>query len=212
MPPKRVRKPRKARKPKPIEEEDFSDSNSEIMLDSEKSDEFDNIKDEFDQDGGESENEPDSEEQPESIDELEEDEELDEEDDLNDDLEIDDEDKGFADKEACMYNVLDDQSDDDDDATIEEDLEDEDLGGRVPDDERITKPILYQFERVRLLGDRAQQIKRGAVPKIKNSAHLNAKEIARLELEYKVMPLIIKRPLPNGLYEIWKLNELTYLI
>ena len=33
-------------------------------------------------------------------------------------------------------------------------------------------------------------------------------ELAELELKYKMIPLKIKRPLPNGKFEIWKISEL----
>ena len=33
-------------------------------------------------------------------------------------------------------------------------------------------------------------------------------DIAEKELEQRTLPLMIKRPLPNGTYEIWKLDEL----
>ena len=33
-------------------------------------------------------------------------------------------------------------------------------------------------------------------------------DIAELELENKVIPLKIKRPLPNGKYEIWSVKDL----
>ena len=64
------------------------------------------------------------------------------------------------------------------------------------------------YERVRLLGERAKQISLGAKPMVKNVDNLGPKEIARLELEQKVLPLIIIRTLPNGLKEKWRVNEL----
>jgi DNA-directed RNA polymerase subunit K/omega len=33
-------------------------------------------------------------------------------------------------------------------------------------------------------------------------------ELALLELKYKTIPIKIKRPLPNGKYEIWRVSEL----
>ena len=79
---------------------------------------------------------------------------------------------------------------------------------RVPDNERITNPKLTKYEKVRLLGTRAKQISDGSKIFIKSKKVRNAMDIAELELEYKVIPLKIKRPLPNGKYEIWSIKEL----
>jgi DNA-directed RNA polymerase I, II, and III subunit RPABC2 len=82
---------------------------------------------------------------------------------------------------------------------------------RVPDNERITIPKLTKYEKVRLLGTRAKQISDGSKVFIKSKNVKNAMDIAELELENKVIPLKIKRPLPNGKYEIWKVSELDIL-
>ena len=79
---------------------------------------------------------------------------------------------------------------------------------RVPDDERITIPKLTKYEKVRLLGTRAKQISDGSKVFIKSKNVKNAMDIAELELENKVIPLKIKRPLPNGKYEIWSVKDL----
>jgi len=78
----------------------------------------------------------------------------------------------------------------------------------VPPDERITKPILTKYERVRLLSERRKQLILGAKPMIKISDRISEKEIASLELKSKVIPFIIVRTLPNGNMEHWKLEEL----
>ena len=78
----------------------------------------------------------------------------------------------------------------------------------VSNDKRITKNYMTIYERVRLLGERAKQLSLGAKPMVKNVDNLGPKEIARLELEQKVLPLIIIRTLPNGLKEKWQVNEL----
>ena len=79
---------------------------------------------------------------------------------------------------------------------------------RVPANERITKPILTKYERVRLLSDRTQQLTLGAKPMVKNIEGLTPKEIAIQELKVHMMPLIIKRPRPDGKSEIWYTKEL----
>ncbi len=73
---------------------------------------------------------------------------------------------------------------------------------------RLTKPILFKYEKVRLLSTRAKQLAQGAKPMIKNTTGLSSKEIALLELKNKVIPLIIERPVPNSGVERWKLSEL----
>lgn len=78
----------------------------------------------------------------------------------------------------------------------------------VSDNERISIPRLTQYERVRLLGDRAKQLSEGAKPLIKCDKIYSAMEIAILELEKKVIPLKIIRPRPDGLQELWSVSEL----
>jgi DNA-directed RNA polymerase I, II, and III subunit RPABC2 len=78
----------------------------------------------------------------------------------------------------------------------------------VENSERITLPKLTKYERVRLIGTRAKQISLGAKVMIKNTTGLNPIEIAKLELEHKMIPMKIKRVLPDNKVEIWKLSEL----
>jgi DNA-directed RNA polymerase I, II, and III subunit RPABC2 len=74
--------------------------------------------------------------------------------------------------------------------------------------QRITLPKLTKYEKVRLIGTRAKQISLGAKVMIKNTEGLNAIEIAKLELEHKMIPMKVKRVLPDNSVEIWKLSEL----
>ena len=82
------------------------------------------------------------------------------------------------------------------------------MNNLVNNEERITKRILTKYEYVRLLSERTSQLSEGALPMIDNVKDLDYKEIARLEIENKVIPLIIERVLPNGLKERFKINEL----
>jgi DNA-directed RNA polymerase subunit K/omega len=77
--------------------------------------------------------------------------------------------------------------------------------------ERICKPYLFKYERVRILGDRSRQLAQGAKPMIKNTTGLSHKEVAILELKNKLIPLIIERPIPNAGTEKWRLSELEIL-
>lgn len=114
----------------------------------------------------------------------------------------------------CMYRFVKPKKDfgvDDDDFDEEYFIDDDNEKTElvVAKDKRITKPVMTKYERVRLLGERARQLSLGAKPMIKNlSSDMNPKEIARLELSQKVIPIIIIRPLPNGLIEEWNINEL----
>lgn len=78
----------------------------------------------------------------------------------------------------------------------------------VPNSQRITKPVMTKYERVRIIGDRTKQLSLGAKPMIKGVENMDPKEVAKLELKKKVMPLIIIRPLPSGKKEKWKVSEL----
>ena len=79
----------------------------------------------------------------------------------------------------------------------------------VPNDKRITNPRLTKYEYVRILGERKMQLIMGAAPLIKNHFELeDEEEIAIEELKHNMIPLKIKRPLPNNKYEIWDIKEL----
>jgi DNA-directed RNA polymerase subunit K/omega len=75
---------------------------------------------------------------------------------------------------------------------------------------RITKPRLFNYERVRLLGDRIKQLSLGAKPMIKNIGNLDPSKVAKLELQYNVLPIMISRTLPNNKKELWKISELKH--
>ena len=74
---------------------------------------------------------------------------------------------------------------------------------------RITKPKLTKYEKVRIIGERSKQLVMGAKPMIKiDDTTLSSHDIAQLEYDNNIIPFKIKRPLPNGTYEIWKFSEL----
>lgn len=73
-------------------------------------------------------------------------------------------------------------------------------------------PYLTPFERTKIIGFRANQIAQGARAFIDVPAHVtDVLEIARLELEQKRLPFIIKRPMPDGTFEYWRLTDLMIL-
>lgn len=76
-----------------------------------------------------------------------------------------------------------------------------------------TIPILTRYEKARALGERAKQINSGAKPFVKvDETIIDGYLIALKELEEKKLPFIVKRPLPNGGCEYWKLSELEILV
>ncbi len=132
---------------------------------------------------------------------------------------------GEGDDDECVYKLTKKKNTVEVDIDVAEDnFEDEDLdvddinksekklleSKYVKENERKTKPFLFDFERVRILGERARQLSLGAKPMLKNLDNMNPKYVAKLELEKKVIPLIILRELPNGLIEKWKVSELNY--
>ena len=74
---------------------------------------------------------------------------------------------------------------------------------------RISVNRLTKYEMVRILGERTKQLTMGAKPLIKNYHHLSYDKVAEEEFILNVIPYKIKRPLPNGKYEIWTLDELN---
>lgn len=85
-------------------------------------------------------------------------------------------------------------------------------GGIMADSNHRTYPFLTNFERTKIIGLRANQISKGSAPFISVPKHVtDVRDIARLELEQKRLPFIIKRPLPNGLFEYWRLTDLLLL-
>lgn len=122
----------------------------------------------------------------------------------------------------CAYNVtrkqrgskklgaaIDKEDDDDDegaDANADENELNEDL--YVKPEDRRSGPNLMLYEKVRLLGDRTAQLAQGAKPMIKGVQGMDPRVVAQLELESRMIPIKIIRPLPNGKKEIWSLSEL----
>jgi len=63
-------------------------------------------------------------------------------------------------------------------------------------------PTLTRFEKARIMGSRALQLSLGAPPFIDFSKNISTSlEIAMEELRQKVIPIVIRRTLPNGDYQ-----------
>jgi len=73
-------------------------------------------------------------------------------------------------------------------------------------------PFLSTFEKTKILGMRTNQLAQGARPYIQVPEHItNVLDIARLELEQRKLPMIIKRYMPDGTYEKFRLSDLIIL-
>ena len=84
-----------------------------------------------------------------------------------------------------------------------------DTNGLIIDKLHRTIPFLTKYEKSRILGQRAKQINSGAYPFVKVSENvIDGYIIAELELKQQRIPFIIRRPLPNGGSEYWKVKDL----
>lgn len=81
---------------------------------------------------------------------------------------------------------------------------------RGPDDpNHTTYPRLTMYEYTKIISFRASNISHGGKPYILvPDGVTDAYQIAKLELQAKRLPYILKRPLPNGRYEYWRLADL----
>jgi DNA-directed RNA polymerase I, II, and III subunit RPABC2 len=84
--------------------------------------------------------------------------------------------------------------------------------GVIIDPLHRTLPFITRYERAKILGERASQLEAGAKPMIKVEPNvLDGYLIALKEFEEKKIPFIVKRPLPNGSCEYWKLQDLEII-
>ena len=86
-------------------------------------------------------------------------------------------------------------------------------GTAIIDGGHKTIPFLTKYEKTRVLGQRAKQINAGAKPLLDTvpANVIDGYLIAKLELAQKKIPFIIKRPLPNGDCEYWRLADLELI-
>ena len=87
-----------------------------------------------------------------------------------------------------------------------------DSEGIISDGFHKTIPWLTKYERARVLGIRAKQLNNGADAFVEvPSSMISGYKIAMEELKAKKIPFIIRRPIPNGGTEYWKLHDLELL-
>jgi DNA-directed RNA polymerase I, II, and III subunit RPABC2 len=86
-------------------------------------------------------------------------------------------------------------------------------GQIIDDNHGRTHPWISRFELAAVLGMRAEQLSHGAPPQIElQEGVIDSMEIARMELEEKQIPFVIRRPLPDGEgSEYWPVHELMVL-
>lgn len=84
--------------------------------------------------------------------------------------------------------------------------------GIIVDPLHQTLPFLTKFEKTRIIGQRAKQIEYGVEPLMAIPSNItNCITIAEMELHAKKLPFIIRRPIPNGGFEYWRLEDLEIL-
>lgn len=80
----------------------------------------------------------------------------------------------------------------------------------ILDKNHKTYPFVTNYEATKCISFRASQICNGARPYILVPPGMtDAFAIAKIEFETKRLPYILKRPLPDGSFEVWKLSDLT---
>jgi DNA-directed RNA polymerase I, II, and III subunit RPABC2 len=84
--------------------------------------------------------------------------------------------------------------------------------GVIVDSLHKTMPFLTKYEKTRILGQRAKQLNQGAQPLIPfDKKIIDGYLIAQLELQQKALPFIVRRPLPGGKSEYWRLADLELI-
>ena len=82
----------------------------------------------------------------------------------------------------------------------------------IIDDLHKTIATMTKFEKTKILGLRSSQLSEGAKPLIPISEEIiSSYAIACMELSQKKIPFIIKRPIPNGASEYWKISDLEII-
>lgn len=80
------------------------------------------------------------------------------------------------------------------------------------DPNHTSPPFLTIYERTKILGTRTNQLAEGAKPFVSVPDYVTEPlEIAKMELEQRRLPFIVKRPMPDGTFEYWRLSDLLLL-
>merc|ERR1719379_295020 len=89
--------------------------------------------------------------------------------------------------------------------------EDDQLIPKPSEGPRKTTPYITKYERARVLGARALQISMNAPVMVELQGETDPLIIAEKELINRVIPFVVRRFLPDGTYEDWKVSELLDL-
>ena len=74
--------------------------------------------------------------------------------------------------------------------------------------EKVTRPYITKFERAKIIGVRAEQLAVGATANIHVPKHLtDVRKIAEMEFYEKKIPFIVRRKLPDGTFELFRLTD-----
>jgi DNA-directed RNA polymerase subunit K/omega len=88
-----------------------------------------------------------------------------------------------------------------------------DENGIIMDPLHKTMPFITKYEKTKLLGERTKQINAGAQSTVKVDENIiDGYLIALKEYEQKLIPMIIRRPLPNGGCEYWRMADLELIV
>jgi DNA-directed RNA polymerase I, II, and III subunit RPABC2 len=84
--------------------------------------------------------------------------------------------------------------------------------GQIIDPMHTSVPFVTKYERARVLGERAKQLNAGAKALIEvDTDVIDGYLIAIEEFKHRKIPFIVKRPMPNGGCEYWKLKDLEII-
>ncbi len=81
---------------------------------------------------------------------------------------------------------------------------------KASETQKKTLPIMTKYEKAKLIGQRAVQIAKG-MPALVSTKGLDSDiKIAERELKEKKTPMIVRRFLPDGTYEDWRVSEFLF--
>lgn len=95
--------------------------------------------------------------------------------------------------------------------TLATTVRDED--GIIIDPLHTSVPFITRYEKAKIIGERSKQLSAGALPFVEVEPNvIDEYLIATKEFTEKKIPFIIKRPMPNGGCEYWKMEDLEILV
>jgi DNA-directed RNA polymerase subunit K/omega len=75
-----------------------------------------------------------------------------------------------------------------------------------------TRNVLTIYEKVKIIGLRAEQLQRGAAPYVDfDEKKFDPIQVATQELHSRKLPFMICRTLPNGQKEYWRLDDMIII-